>query len=578
MTPKTPVTMSMLKNVLDGTTPPEKANKAGKVEHTLTITKGGTSVVYDGSAAQTVEVQAGADGEAGLLYSGIALATPVVGSTLTVPSGSFNRTPVVGEEGLGLFTYNEQAYFCGYSVQDTSAGIVVNVNTVVDLSNSGDVTELTAQQIRVYDLEEGVYKWTNTAARTILYNGASGTETTSGGSVGTAYLYVYNLNTEGTSKAWWMFYGSSTSMVYVKFGTVSSTSGLFYVKSLMDIPNLNQLLPAPTEETAGYVAQINSAGTAWEAAPLSTPSINLKIENGLIGYYSTTSDPVVSSTAIPIIYTSFPGMDSNKEIGGLPLATGAPGLLIWKNTSTNDVFLCTFTVGSGPLLMVGVVIKNVIKVQDQGGLFFDGVFTSTPTTTGSFSLTTSYFSRTPVQGDKFIGIGSTNVQPVTPYIVGGTISGMTSAMATVTFDFVQELGGGGGDTVIDLGILTFTDGVFHGTITQTTFNSITTGSKVRFLGTGLVEGCCIVSAVGDPTSAYYGDLAVYNGGITTIYSLVISSDLSVNVYPRPAITSYVDEVSNANGFSAISNIVTTTQDSPDASSLPEGTLVIKIAS
>lgn len=56
MTPKTPVTMSMLKNVLDGTTPPEKANKAGKVEHTLTITKGGTSVVYDGSAAQTVEV------------------------------------------------------------------------------------------------------------------------------------------------------------------------------------------------------------------------------------------------------------------------------------------------------------------------------------------------------------------------------------------------------------------------------------------------------------------------------------------------------------------------------------------
>ena len=31
-------------------------------------------------------------------------------------------------------------------------------------------------------------------------------------------------------------------------------------------------------------------------------------------------------------------------------------------------------------------------------------------------------------------------------------------------------------------------------------------------------------------------------------------------------------------FSAVSNIVTTTQDSPDASSLPEGTLVIKIAS
>lgn len=531
------------------------------------------SVTVNVVGVQETTGQAGADGEAGLLYSGIALATPVVGSTLTVPTGSFNRTPVVGEEGLGLFTYNEQSYFCGYSVQDTSAGIIVNVNTVVDLSNSGDVTELTAQQIRIYDLDEGVYKWTNTGTRTILYNGESGTETTSGGSAGTAYLYVYNNNTAGTNKSWWMFYGNMGTIVNLKFGNVYPTSGSYFSKSLLDIPALNQILPAPTEETAGYVAQINSAGTAWEAARLSSP----EIENGLIGYYSTTSDPVVSSTAIPIIYTSFPGMDSNKEIGGLPLATGAPGLLIWRNTSTNDVFLCTFTVGSGPALMVGVVITNVIKAQDQGGLFFDGVFTSTPTTTGSFSLTTSYFSRTPVQGDKFIGVGSTNVQPVTPYIVGGTISGMTSAMATVTFDFVQELGGGGGDTVIDLGILTFTDGVFHGTITQTTFNSITPGSKVTFLGTGLVGGYCIVSSIGDPPSAYYGDLVVYNGGTATIYSLVISSDLSVNVYQRNAITSYVAD-QGGNGFSTVSNIVTTAADSPDASSLPEGTLVIKVAS
>lgn len=562
--------------------------------------------------------QAGADGEAGLLYSGIALATPVVGSTLTVPTGSFNRTPVVGEEGLGLFTYNEKSYFCGYSVQDTSAGIVVNVNTVVDLSNSGDVTELTAQQIRIYDLDEGVYKWTNTGTRTILYNGESGTETTSGGSAGTAYLYVYNLNTEGTSKAWWMFYGSSTSMVYVKFGTVSSTSGLFYVKSLMDIPNLNQLLPAPTEETAGYVAQINSAGTAWEAAPLSTPSINLKIENGLIGYYSTTSDPVVSSTAIPIIYTSFPGMDSNKEIGGLPLATGAPGLLIWKNTSTNDVFLCTFTVGSGPVLMVGVVITNVIKVQDQGGLFFDGVFTSTPTTTGSFSLTTSYFSRTPVQGDKFIGIGSTNVQPVTPYIVGGTISGMTSAMATVTFDFVQELGGGGSGG----GITELTDQ----TIQLWTLNSglyyLTYDGVKRLLYNGADESkitainsrvaYLFVSRESDTATQWHlffqnsaGMMTLRFGKSTTTSGTtnnrylnylpeqadqilpeassdiagciprVNSSGTAWEVVEQPFLSS---DTAGQSTFSTISNIVTTTQGSPDASSLPEGTLVIKIAS
>lgn len=163
---------------------------------------------------------------------------------------------------------------------------------------------------------------------------------------------------------------------------------------------------------------------------------------------------------------------------------------------------------------------------------------------------------------------------------GGTTGQVLKKASNANYDteWADESGGGGGDTVIDLGILTFTDGVLHGTITQTTFNSITPGSKVTFLGTGLVGGYCIVSSIGDPPSAYYGDLVVYNGGTTTIYSLVISSDLNVNVYQRPAITSYVDEVSIGNGFSTVSNIVTTTADSPDASSLPEGTLVIKIAS
>lgn len=87
----------------------------------------------------------GADGATGLLYSGTAYATPIEGDTLTVPIGSFNRPPIVGEEGLGLFTYYEHQYFCGYSVQNTDAGIVLNVNSVVDLSNVYTKTEADAK-------------------------------------------------------------------------------------------------------------------------------------------------------------------------------------------------------------------------------------------------------------------------------------------------------------------------------------------------------------------------------------------------------------------------------------------------
>ena len=303
--------------------------------------------------------------------------------------------------------------------------------------------------------------------------------------------------------------------------------------------------------------------------------------NGVVGRVTSTGS-TVSYTA----FTDIHGENGEDGADGSPGANGRPAL------TCNGLNIDT----SGEAPEVGQSYTTGMATLNQTPVIGDKFMTVLNTATTTYPDGGSYLCGcrvTAVNGDQGT-IGATftfSIQTVNSITgqrgpagqgvpSGGTTGQVLKKASNTAYDTVwaDESGGGGGDTVIDLGILTFTDGVFHGTITQTTFNSITTGSKVRFLGTGLVEGCCIVSAVGDPASAYYGDLAVYNGISMNIYSLVISSDLSVNVYPRPTITSYADNSSIDNEFSTVSNIVTTTADSPDASSLPEGTLVIKIAS
>ena len=161
---------------------------------------------------------------------------------------------------------------------------------------------------------------------------------------------------------------------------------------------------------------------------------------------------------------------------------------------------------------------------------------------------------------------------------GGTTGQVLKKSSNTNYDteWADESGGGGGDTVIDLGSLTIDgEGGYAGTISQSVYNSITPGSKVKFSAMGLLEGYGIVSAMGDPAT-YYGDLTVYYNGRVLNYSIEITSSLSVHVYSRDLISSYVPDT--AGDFTSVSNIVKTTADSPDASSLPEGTLVIKIAS
>lgn len=164
---------------------------------------------------------------------------------------------------------------------------------------------------------------------------------------------------------------------------------------------------------------------------------------------------------------------------------------------------------------------------------------------------------------------------------GGTTGQVLKKASNTNYDteWADESGGGGGDTVIDLGELSLSgNNLFTGTIDQQTFNSISPGSKVTFtLQILMTKGTCIVSGAGDPYENYYGDLTLYLNNRLVTFSLDISSNLTVSLKGLNTIISEIDEATSS-GFSTVTNIVTTTQDSPDVSALPENTLVIKIAS
>ena len=303
--------------------------------------------------------------------------------------------------------------------------------------------------------------------------------------------------------------------------------------------------------------------------------------NGVVGRVTSTGS-TVSYTA----FTDIHGENGEDGADGSPGANGRPALTCnGLNIDTQGAAVesgDSFTTGMATMNQTPVIgdkfttiLNTATDTYPDGKAYLCGcTVTAVNGNQGTIGSTFTFSVVTSVQatGDK----GNTGAAGV-GVPSGGTTGQVLKKASNTNYD-TEWADESGGETVINLGILTFTDGVFHGTISQTTFNSITPGSKVTFLGTGLVGGYCIVSSVGDPPSVYYGDLVAYGGGTVTTYTLVISSDLNVNVYQRNAIISYADEVAIGNGFSTIPNIVKTTSDSPDASSLPEGTLVIKVAS
>ena len=70
-------------------------------------------------------------------------------------------------------------------------------------------------------------------------------------------------------------------------------------------------------------------------------------------------------------------------------------------------------------------------------------------------------------------------------------------------------------------------------------------------------------------------VGVPSGGTT---GQVLAKSSNANYATEWVVPGIQSNTASQSAFSTVSNIVTTTQDSPDASGLPEGTLVIKIAS
>lgn len=109
---------------------------------------------------------------------------------------------------------------------------------------------------------------------------------------------------------------------------------------------------------------------------------------------------------------------------------------------------------------------------------------------------------------------------------------------------------------------------------------VVVGSVMSFASTShvaVVDVTGVTETTGEQGPKGKAGVGVPSGG-TTGQVLAKTSDTNYD-------TEWVDQsggiqsnTASQAAFSTVSNIVTTTQDSPDASSLPEGTLVIKIAS
>ena len=164
---------------------------------------------------------------------------------------------------------------------------------------------------------------------------------------------------------------------------------------------------------------------------------------------------------------------------------------------------------------------------------------------------------------------------------GGTAGQVLKKASNTPYDteWADESGGGGGSTdVVDLGELTLDSATKAYTATLT-----------DELYAKLYAGCVIKFSISD--NEYSGALSYIEGfntytfkisGLIVLYPFdvtgVITSQKIISAFQD---TYEIDVHSNTNDnadFSHVSNLVTTTADSPDASSLPEGTLVIKIAS
>ena len=172
---------------------------------------------------------------------------------------------------------------------------------------------------------------------------------------------------------------------------------------------------------------------------------------------------------------------------------------------------------------------------------------------------------------------------------GGTTGQVLKKASNTNYDteWADESGGGSGDAPV---VVTFADlnnptEAEYTTASQTIVTAIEGGNKLSNLI--LQES----PAGGDATEQFFAESKVMLLGVIPAgwhftnaegekYTLSFNTEdgASSSLILQRAGQNIQSNTASQSAFSAVSNIVTTTADSPDASSLPEGTLVIKIAS
>lgn len=304
--------------------------------------------------------------------------------------------------------------------------------------------------------------------------------------------------------------------------------------------------------------------------------------NGVVGRATSTG-----STVRYTAFTDIHGENGEDGANGAPGANGRPAL------TCNGLNIDT----SGEAPEVGQSYTTGIATLNQTPVIGDKFMTVLNTATTIYPDGGSYLCGcrvTAVNGDQGT-IGATftfSIQTVNSITgqrgpagqgvpTGGTTGQVLKKASNTNYDTVwaDESGGGGGSTdVVDLGELTLDSATKAYTATLT-----------DELYAKLYAGCVIKFSISD--NEYSGALSYIEGfntytfkisGLIVLYPFdvtgVITSQKIISAFQD---TYEIDVHSNTNDnadFSHVSNIVTTTADSPDASSLPEGTLVIKIAS
>lgn len=318
--------------------------------------------------------------------------------------------------------------------------------------------------------------------------------------------------------------------------------------------------------------------------------------NGVVGRATSTG-----STVFYTAFTSIQGQNGTNGTDGDPGPAGRPALTCaGLNIDTQGSAIPvgqSFTTGMATLNQTPIVGDKLITIINTAtetypdgksylcGCNVTGVSGNQGTTGSTFTFSVaSSVQATGNQGSQ--GPAGEGVP------TGGTAGQVLAKASGTNYDTEWVDQTGGSDTIIDLGSF-FGDNpggtlfTATGTITQQLFNQLSANSKVKLavyngelqynisgtLSEMAEEG--FSTGYGFVMNSIYGEtkntLSVYIYGTSSSYSVTVR-------YKNEDSNFIQSNTASQSNFSTVSNIVTTTESSPNVSALPEGTLVIQIPS